>query len=159
MRAFNDNILIDKLYNLQLSLINNNRHNILHCFLPYKIFISLKKFKNKLVSFNRPFIYCFPYDSLYFLPEVTFTSVKHEDNETSPFPQLVFQSLYFNFFFNSHIFFTDASKSTSPSCVGAAFYSLSLNLSKLYKIDSFASIITGKALVIFHALQFILKLK
>jgi len=54
--AFEDNILLDKLYNLQLSLINNNRHNIFNNFLLYKAFMSLKKLKTKAGIYS-PILY------------------------------------------------------------------------------------------------------
>jgi len=148
--AFEDNILLDKLYALQLSLINNNRHNIFNNFLLYKAFMSLKKLKDKIAIFRRPPVYCFPYLSLNYIPKVIFTSSKHaEDIKFSPFPQLLFQSLYYDLFTNFQIFFTDTSKTGSSGSVGAAIYSPSLNIVKQYKINSFSSVFIGEALVIF----------
>lgn len=46
--ALQDNILTEKLYDLQIHLINSNCHNIPNNFLLYKVFIALKKQDCKL---------------------------------------------------------------------------------------------------------------
>jgi len=156
--ALQDNFLIDKLYSLQINLINNNRYNILNSFLLYKAFILQKKFRNKIATYTRPPVYCFPYEIIFYFPNVLFTSEKQaKDIKNSSYPQIFFQSVYQFHFFNTSLFFTDASKTDPSGHVGVAVYSPSLNYSKQYKIDSLASVFTGEALAISLALSSILE--
>lgn len=97
--ALQDNFLIDKLYSLQINLINNNRH-ILNSFLLYKAFILQKKFRNKIATYTRPPVYCFPYESIFHSPNVSFTSEKQADDiKNSSYPQIIFQSVYHSHFY------------------------------------------------------------
>lgn len=147
-------LVIDKLYDLQINLIRNDRYNVSSCFLLYKAFLAYKKYKPKIACFEAPPIYHFAFDSAHLLPDTEFTLTSFVDElRQAPIPQLLFLS-YFNHLL--HVFYTGASKIDPNSHVGFAFYSLSLNIQCLYKIHSYASVHTGEALALFCCIDYIL---
>lgn len=77
--ADTSHIVIDKLYELQTSLIRNDRYNVPNCFLLYKVFLLYKKFRSKIACFEGPPIYHFAHDSVHLLPNVEFTSASFVD--------------------------------------------------------------------------------
>jgi len=126
----------------------------------YKVFIALKKYRNKIASFTGPQAFCFPYETIFYSPKVLFTSQNQTDDiKNSPIPQLIFQSLYRHHFYKTHLFFTDASKTGPSGYVGVATYSPSLKTQKQLKIDPMASLFTEEALAISLMLDYILDFK
>lgn len=149
--------LYNGLYNLQISLINNDIHNVHKNFLPYKVFIKYKKFKNKIANFHGPPIYNFTYKSINVLPNTEITPPNLvEEYKQIPIPQLLFLSSYKHLLENKQTFYTDASKTDSGIYVEFAFYSPSLKVQKLFRTYSDATIFTGEALAILQFIKYII---
>lgn len=104
----------------------------------------------------------FAYESIHILPKVEYTFnylLLLEELRQAPIPQLIFLSFYSDLLHGKHVFYTDASIINSESYVGFALYSPSLNTQHLYKIHSYASVYTSKALALLYCLELILSKK
>lgn len=61
-----DNLVIDKLFDLQINLINGDRFDISKNFVLYGAFLRLKRYKSKIATFDRLPLYCHEYETISF---------------------------------------------------------------------------------------------
>lgn len=151
------NEVIDRLYDLQISLAKKDKYNLSNRFLLYKVFTIYSKYSTKIAAFNTLPIHSFPYDTSTFLPDTFLTSSDQTKTiQDSQFSQLAFQAIHAQHIENRHLFYTDASKIDSSTYVGFAFYSPTLKTQVMFHISGIASIFTGECLAIIHCVDFIL---
>lgn len=155
--ALRKNVLIEKVYDLQTALSNNNRYNLFDRFLPYIAFRIAKNYKHKIASFTKIPLYLFSYKTSIFTPKTEITSHSMTENiRHARFPQLVFQTSLFQLE-NRHLIFTDASKEESGVYVKIGFFSPTLQAHKIYRTDSNSSVFSGECIAIIHAVEYIFK--
>ncbi|XP_070153690.1 uncharacterized protein [Polyergus mexicanus] len=156
--ALRDNLLIEKLYDLQAALFNNNKYNLSNRFLLYRAFCLNKEYKRRIASFSKVPIHLFSYETLSFTPtsEVTPLLVV-EGIRRAPFPQLTFQSSLPHLIDGRHLIFTDASKKEPGDCVGIGVFSPSLHIQKMFRADCSSSVFSGECMAIIHAMEYILE--
>lgn len=155
--ALRSNILINKLYDLHVSLINFNcRFNLLDKFLLYRAFCFIKGFKNRVANFSKIPLFLFSFDVSAFVPETAISSPQVVQGiRRAHFPQLVFQMELSQYIVGRHLIFTDASKDGS-SYLGAAIYS-SLQVQEKYKLNGNFSVFSGECIAIIYAIDCILE--
>ncbi|XP_070169673.1 uncharacterized protein [Polyergus mexicanus] len=158
--ASNDNLVIDKLFNLQISLINNNKFDISTNFILYSSFFKLKLYKSKIASFDQLPVYNHDFETTLVTADIHITPPAIvEKIRQAPFPQLIFMATYNHLIQERKCFFTDASKTDSQDYIGLAFYSHSPHTSRQYRIDGYASIFTGETFALLKCLDYILQNK
>ncbi|XP_070152117.1 uncharacterized protein Cyt-b5 isoform X1 [Polyergus mexicanus] len=158
--ASKDNLVIDKVFDLQISLINNNKFDISTNFILYRTFLKFKPYKSKIASFDQLPVYNHDLETSLFTADIHITPPSIvEEIKSAPFPQLIFIATFKHLIQERKCFFTDASKTDSQDYVGLAFYSHSPHTSRQYRIDGYASIFTGETLALLKCLDYILQYK
>ena len=142
---------VDQLH--YLTKYNLTQYNLDKGFLFLRSFSKLRGFRNKVLSSSTPLYYLCPYRSKFFQPAIDLSSGFIFQNSKSP--NSTFNNFIAGNFPNHVLFFSDGSKQ-SDSWVGAALYSLHLNIELQFKLSEHTSIYSAETIAIGEAIQHVL---
>lgn len=134
------------LVNLYGSQVSDNIPCLLHSF------IKFTRLPCPVYQFPSNPLYLTSYQALIFHPDIRLNSGIDKDSVN---PRGLFSELIYSQFLGWHIFFTDASKLSDESVVGAAVWFPSSKIILSFKCPSHASVFSGEALAVLEAIRYI----